>query len=169
MRYSRIRRGGHFGISPSYYHNTNVQPALTSCTIRLPGPRPQVAPSITMYPVTLSQILQRLPIITHGFVLVLVSVGPWLCPIFLAACFFLTNVAFVSSQIRMACSMIRYAVCDLGISPRLIVSAPVSRSDVTGECGLIGRRIGGQYIYKEYNLHLSRLWIYDIRLIRFRT
>lgn len=56
----------------------------------------------------LSALTQRLPIITHIAVLILATFGPWFCPQLVAVVFFCTNIAFVSSQVRMAYGMIRY-------------------------------------------------------------
>jgi len=56
---------------------------------------------------TQSQVLQRLPIILHTGVLALALFGPWYIPSAVAALFFVTNVGFVTSQVRMAYGTIR--------------------------------------------------------------
>lgn len=56
---------------------------------------------------SLGRILQRLPIILHSGVLVLAIFGPWYFPSVVAALFFVTNMGFVFSQVRMAYGMIR--------------------------------------------------------------
>lgn len=55
----------------------------------------------------LSRILQRLPIITHVLLTATAILGPSYTPRLLAVIFFLTNVGFVTSQVRMAYGMLR--------------------------------------------------------------
>ena len=55
-------------------------------------------------------LLQRLPIITHLSLLVLVVLGPTHAPYFLAAVFLLTHVVFAATQVRLGFGMLWY-VC----------------------------------------------------------
>jgi len=74
-------------------------------------------------------LLQRLPIITHASLIVLVLLGPTHAPHLLAAVFLLTHVVFATAQVRLAFGMLWYV--SLITSPfiqHLLTPQPVSYS-----------------------------------------
>ena len=55
-----------------------------------------------------ASLLQRLPIITHLSLILLVLLGPTHAPYFLAAVFLLTHVVFAATQVRLGFGMLWY-------------------------------------------------------------
>lgn len=93
-----------------------------------------------------ASLLQRLPIITHLSLFVLVVLGPTHAPYFLAAVFLLTHVVFAATQVRLGFGMLWYVSAiirspsfhrrsPLNVSPPAAISTP----------GLIQESIGGLF------------------------
>ena len=99
-----IRGGLSVALPARCVHNPTVIPS--DPLLALNRPQSLALGFLNKMP-TLIQVLQRLPILVHTVVLFVAIFGRWLFPYFLAGLVLVTNVAFVSSQARMAYGMIR--------------------------------------------------------------
>ncbi|KZP01102.1 hypothetical protein CALVIDRAFT_123237 [Calocera viscosa TUFC12733] len=109
---SALPTHAHHGSSSS---TSSLLPSLSSPRIPLPfrsrrprGSTPPTNNGLLGTGLTLVTALQRLPIFTHLFVVLLVIFGPYYAPVTLSLVFLLTHLAFMLSQFRSAYGMIRW-------------------------------------------------------------